>query len=83
MKLKKSVLHQKPVFKKKKPLKAGSLRKKQTPEPAIKKSLSSETSDAHERTQWRKEKRDYWSGRFRKVLADIAIKPKVKKPSFF
>jgi hypothetical protein len=83
MKPKKSVLSQKPVLKKKKPLKAKSLLKKSTSKPAIKKSGLSEAADIHERAQWRKEKRDYWSSRFRRILADIAIKPKAKKSSFF
>jgi len=83
MKPKKSVLSQKPVFKKKKPLKAQSLLKKSTSKPEIKKSVLSEAADRNERAQWRKEKRDYWSSRFRRILADIAIKPKAKKSSFF
>ncbi len=83
MKTKKQILSQKTVFKKKKPLKTASLLKKPTSKPAIKKLIPVEVADARERAEWKKEKRDYWSSRFRKVLAEIAVKPKVKKSSFF
>ncbi len=81
---KKSITSEKVVFKKKKSLKASSLLKKPPP-PHVKKLVSVELAETNERerTEWRKEKREYWSGRFRKILAEIAVKPKAKKSSFF
>ncbi|MEK7286258.1 MAG: hypothetical protein AAB035_03050 [Nitrospirota bacterium] len=46
------------------------------------KQISPTVEEVRERTEWKKEKRDYWSNRFRKVLAEIAIRPKVKKSNF-
>jgi hypothetical protein len=75
---------EKAVFKKKNPLvKASSLLKKTVSKPPIKKLIPPELTESNERTEWRKEKREYWSSRFRKILAEIAVKPKAKKSSFF
>jgi hypothetical protein len=86
IKPKKSITSEKAVFKKKKSLKSSSSLLKK-PAPPIKKLVSVELTETktneRERTEWRKEKREYWSSRFRKILAEIAIKPKAKKSSFF
>jgi len=85
MKLKKSVLSEKTekTVVKKKPLQASSLRKKVSSKPPVKQLMTPELAESNERTEWRKEKREYWSGRFRKILAEIPVKPKAKKSSFF
>jgi len=64
-------------------LASASLSKKVAVKSPVKILVPSEATEAHERIEWRKEKREYWSGRFRKVLAEIAVKPKAKKSSFF
>jgi hypothetical protein len=81
-KLKKSTTSQK-TSPKKEPLKTPPLLKKIQAKPSVKKTVSPVLAEANERTEWRKEKREYWSGRFRKILAEIALKPKIKKSSFF
>jgi len=81
--LKNSVFSQKTIVAtKKKPSKAASLLKK-TPSTPTKKLISPEIAETNERNEWRKEKREYWGDRFRKILADIAVRPKPKKSSFF
>jgi hypothetical protein len=48
------------------------------PKARAKNLISPEAREASEQLEWRKEKREYWSSRFRKALAEIALKPKKK-----
>jgi len=82
-KQKNSVLPQKETLKKKKLSEETPLLKKVASTASSKKLVLPDVEDAAERNEWKKEKREYWSGRFRRVLADIAVRPKVKKSSFF
>jgi hypothetical protein len=82
MKIKKLVSPQKNTLKEKKQKQGVSLLKETSLKPSIKKSNSSDSAEARERAEWKKERRDYWSGRFRRILAEIAVKPKVKKSNF-
>jgi hypothetical protein len=72
---------------------AVSKKKKETvKEPASSKSasksrskspVSTEVAMAYERAKWAREKRGYWSSRFRRMLISLSIKPKAKKrPQF-
>lgn len=68
--------------KKQKPVDSVALKLKVSPKQDLMKQISPTVEEVRERTEWKKEKRDYWSNRFRKVLAEIAIRPKVKKSNF-
>lgn len=46
---------------------------------SLKKEEISETPDLYERARWKKERREYWKNRFRKILANLSADPKVKK----
>lgn len=35
--------------------------------------------DLYERARWKKERREYWRNRFRKILATVQLEPKPKK----
>lgn len=83
MKVKVLSLSKSSVSPAKKLAKGTSLHKETSPVKAgLKKSSSPEAEDARARAEWKKEKRDYWSSRFRKVLSEINEKPRVKKSSF-
>lgn len=45
----------------------------------IKKEELTEASDLYERTRWKKERREYWKNRFRKILANLSSDSKAKK----
>ncbi len=52
--------------------------------PVLKKSLLQkeeppEGSDLYERARWKKERREYWRNRFRKIIANISSDSKPKK----
>ncbi len=66
------------MVKKKKLGTKSAVRPKPAPKARAKNLISPEAREASEQLEWRKEKREYWSSRFRKVLADIALKPKQK-----
>ncbi|MFY9271027.1 MAG: hypothetical protein WAO55_14895 [Candidatus Manganitrophaceae bacterium] len=38
-----------------------------------------EPSDPYERAKWKRERREYWRNRFRKILANLSPGSKVKK----
>jgi hypothetical protein len=82
MKIDKLVSSPKKSLKTKKLAEKVSLPKETVLKPDLKAVASSEMEDARERAAWKKEKREYWSTRFRKILAEIALRPKVKKSSF-
>jgi hypothetical protein len=82
MKINKLVSSPKKPLKIKKLAKKVSLPKETALKPVLKAVASPELEDARERAAWKKEKREYWSTRFRKILAEIALRPKVKKSSF-
>jgi len=48
---------------------------------ASKKEISSEATELQERTQWKKERREYWQHRFRQVLSKPTLKSKAKQVS--
>ena len=84
MKTKKSLISKKTTTtKKKKNVAKGPLLKKSATKSRLKKIVPPEITDAYERTRWKKEKREYWSSRFRKILDKLPLKPKAKKTSFF
>lgn len=45
----------------------------------IKKEVPSEALDLYERARWKKERREYWRNRFRKILANLSSDSKMKK----
>lgn len=45
----------------------------------VKKEDLSETPDLYERARWKKERREYWKNRFRKILANLSSDSKEKK----
>jgi hypothetical protein len=45
----------------------------------VKKDEISEAPDLYERARWKKERREYWRNRFRKILANLSSDSKVKK----
>ncbi|MCG3114655.1 MAG: hypothetical protein LLH30_03140 [Candidatus Manganitrophus sp. SA1] len=65
------------VSRKKKAAKRPVLKK--SPIKPIKKEDLSETPDLYERARWKKERREYWRNRFRKILANLSSDSKVKK----
>jgi len=50
------------------------LKKAVPPKPVL-----SEVTDIYERTRWKKERREYWRNRFRKILAGAPLPSKAKK----
>ena len=70
------------VKKKKVVAKKVNVRRKLAVKPKASKAVSPEVREANEQLEWKKEKREYWSSRFRKILADIALKPKKKVNTF-
>jgi hypothetical protein len=82
MAMNKVVSSPKKSLKSKKSEKKVSLPKETLLQPVLKAVASPELEDARERAAWKKEKREYWSTRFRKILAEIEVRPKVKKSSF-
>jgi len=52
---------------------------KKSPMKPIKEEPSSEASDLYERARWKKERREYWRNRFRKILANLSPDAKIKK----
>ncbi|HEY5599932.1 MAG TPA: hypothetical protein VIK48_04505 [Candidatus Manganitrophaceae bacterium] len=46
---------------------------------SAKKSVSLEVSDLYERARWKRERREYWRNRFRKILANLSADPKAKR----
>lgn len=60
-----------------------SRKKKTAKRPVLKKSPIkeevSEASDLYERARWKKERREYWKNRFRKILANLSSDSKAKK----
>jgi hypothetical protein len=67
------------VSKKKKVAAKRPVLKKPTIKPVIKKEEISEASDLYERARWKKERREYWRNRFRKILANLSSDSKTKK----
>ncbi|MCG3112365.1 MAG: hypothetical protein MCM46_11155 [Candidatus Manganitrophus sp. SB1] len=65
------------VSRKKKAAKRPVLKK--SPIKPIKKEEVSEASDLYERARWKKERREYWKNRFRKILANLSTDSKAKK----
>ncbi|MFQ5949629.1 MAG: hypothetical protein ACE5J1_02960 [Nitrospiria bacterium] len=61
--------------KKKRSARSVPLKKKSS----TKKQASPEKTDIYERTRWKKERREYWQNRFRKVLTSGSSKSKAKK----
>lgn len=49
---------------------------KKTP---LQKKEPSEATDLYERARWKKERREYWRNRFRKILANLSSDSKSKK----
>lgn len=68
-------LSKKAVVSKKKIAAKGPVLKKSP----IKKEAVTEASDLYERTRWKKERREYWKNRFRKILANLSSDSKIKK----
>ena len=68
--LKKSIARKKTIRPKKAAL---SLSKKP------KKPVLTEVTDLYERARWKKERREYWQNRFRKILGTVSAQSKVKK----
>jgi hypothetical protein len=60
--------------KKKAPVQKGSLKKSIPKKPVL-----SEVTDLYERARWKKERREYWRNRFRKILAGVPLQSKAKK----
>jgi hypothetical protein len=52
---------------------------KSVSKPGPKRMVSPEVAMAYERAKWTREKRGYWSSRFRRMLISLSIKPKAKK----
>lgn len=44
-----------------------------------KKAILTDVSDIYERARWKKERREYWRNRFRKILGAVSAQPKLKK----
>ena len=44
-----------------------------------KKPILAEITDLYERARWKKERREYWRNRFRKILAAAPLQSKAKK----
>jgi hypothetical protein len=63
------------VPKKKKVAVQKGLLKKSPP----KKPVLPEITDLYERARWKKERREYWRNRFRKILAAAPLQSKAKK----
>jgi hypothetical protein len=47
--------------------------------PIPQKPVLSEVTDLYERARWKKERREYWRNRFRKILAGVPLQSKAKK----
>ncbi len=45
----------------------------------LQKEEPSEATDLYERARWKKERREYWRNRFRKILANLSPDSKSKK----
>lgn len=60
--------------KKKAAARKGPLKKSPPQKPAL-----AEVTDIYERTRWKKERREYWRNRFRKILASLPLESKPKK----
>ena len=68
--LKKSFARKKAIRPKKKALSLSKNPKKQ---------VLTEVTDLYERARWKKERREYWRNRFRKILATGSLQTKAKK----
>ncbi|MBI3804913.1 MAG: hypothetical protein HY282_14250 [Nitrospirae bacterium] len=61
-------------------------KKKKAKRPVLKKSPlkhqqeeAPEAVDLYERARWKKERREYWKNRFRKILSSLSTESKAKK----
>jgi len=52
----------------------GAQLKKSAPKPVL-----AEVTDLYERARWKKERREYWRNRFRKILGAAPLQTKAKK----
>lgn len=60
--------------KKKAAVQKGPLKKSVPKTPVL-----SEVTDLYERARWKKERREYWRNRFRKILTTVPLQSKAKK----
>lgn len=72
-------ISKKAIISKKKKVAAKRPVLKKSPIKPIKEEPSSEAPDLYERARWKKERREYWRNRFRKILANLSSDAKIKK----